>query len=108
MSIRKKGRNSFIFKGRLFSWWIDDETYLRIASVDKKFIIAIRMWGLPDDQCVIEVIGEDFPGLSSSDKRPVLLKTPELLGHSMGNYIEHILEWSLSPTKKVIRISGPA
>ena len=38
MGVRKKGRVKFTFGGRLFVWWIDNDTYLRIASDDKRFI----------------------------------------------------------------------
>jgi hypothetical protein len=49
----------------------DGDRYLRITSLDKKFIIAYPMGTEPETPAVVEVIGSEFPGVESAEGRPL-------------------------------------
>ncbi len=107
MPARTKGRAKFDFRGRPFIWWVDADYYLRIASLDKKFITAYPMgieWGDPP---VIEVIGSEFPGLDASESRPIWIVAPRLSGESMGAKVDQLLAWSFNPAHELIRSDAP-
>ena len=89
MGVRKKGRVKFTFGGRLFVWWIDNGTYLRIASDDKRFVAGNL---LIDRFDLLAVHGPEFPGLETS-ARPVWFSMPDL-NHStdFGRRANDILE----------------
>jgi hypothetical protein len=84
MPARTKKRAKFDFQGRPFVWWVEDEYYLRIASLDKKFVVAHPLWRRMEHPPVIEVIGEEFPGVAPSHPRPCWFIVPEMPGNSMG------------------------
>ena len=83
MGARRKGRAAFDFHGRAFVWWVENDKYLRIASADKTFIIAYAIGRDPSDPPTIEVIGQSFPGIDRSERRPLWLVVAEPTG-SMG------------------------
>ena len=43
MPARTKGRVKFDFRGRRFVWWVDGDRWLRIASLDKKVVLAVPL-----------------------------------------------------------------
>jgi hypothetical protein len=43
------GRAKFDFRGRPFVWWVDGDFWLRIASLDKRFVVAYAL-GRTSDQ----------------------------------------------------------
>ena len=107
MPSRTKSRAKFDFRGRPFVWWVDGDYYLRIASLDKKFIIAFPMGTEPNDPPVVEVIGSEFSGLDASEHRPVWIVVPRPLGKSMGAWVDQLLRWSFNPEHELIRFNGP-
>ena len=65
MSIRTKGRRKLIVKNRSFIYY-SDTWNLRIASVDKKFIVRLLTlftpWDVqPNKFTPLEIIGSEFP-----------------------------------------------
>ena len=107
MPIRTRGRAKFDFRGRAFVWWIDNDKYLRIASLDKKFVIALLLGADIDAPGVVEVTGQEFPGLDQSERRPVRLVVPWPEGKSMGAWVDELLRWSFDPGHALIRFNGP-
>jgi len=88
MGIRKKGRAKFTFDGRLFVWWIDNEIYLRIASNDKRFVVAYLLLG---ETSLLAVHGPEFPSLDHR-KRPAWFTIPQLPATpNIGRHVNHIL-----------------
>ena len=90
MPARTKRRAKFQFRGRAFVWWVDGARYLRICSADKKFVVAFHLVGAP---AVLDVIGQEFPGLDASQKRPIRLGLPQVDGRSMGALVDGLLRW---------------
>src|SRR4051794_37607582 len=54
MAARTKGRAKFDFHGRPLLWWVDGDRYLRITSLDKKFVIAYPIGTEPEAPAVVE------------------------------------------------------
>ncbi len=89
MGVRKKGRVKFMFGDRLFVWWIDNDTYLRIASDDKRFVAGNLLLDRLD---LLAVHGPDFPGLETS-ARPAWFSMPDLdCTTDFGRRVNDILE----------------
>ena len=65
-----------------------------IASLDKQFVVAYALGRASDQPPILTVHGHEFPGLESSEPRPIYLKTLELAGTSMGAWVEQLLAWS--------------
>jgi hypothetical protein len=108
MPARTKGRAKFDFRGRAFLWWIDRDSYLRILSQDKKFIIAIPIETLPGVPSVVDVIGPEFPGLDPVESRPIrLVGPPSPSAKSMGAWVDEVLRWSFDSKHKLMRTDGP-
>ena len=105
MPARTKRRAKFEFRNRRFLWWVDGDLYLRICSADKKFVIALHL-GSADGVVVLEVIGQEFPGLESS-KRPVWLRVSWPSGDSMGAWVDSLLRWSFDPKHELALFEGP-
>lgn len=102
MPARTKGRAKFDFHGRPFVWWIDGDRYLRINSLDKKFVVAVGL--ISDDEfSLVEVIGQEFPGIDPHESRPVRLKGPRTDGGSIGAWVEAVMEWAFDPDRPLIR-----
>jgi hypothetical protein len=106
MPARTKRRAKFNFRGRPFVWWIENDKYLRISSLDKKFVIAYPMGTHADNPDVIEVIGHEFPGIDSSEPRPIWLIVPKPSG-VMGAWVNHLLHWSFDSTHESQRWAAP-
>lgn len=106
MPARTKGRAKFDFHGRPFVWWIDGDYWLRIASLDKKFVVAFALGRAGDQPPILTVHGHEFPGLKRSATRPVYLIVPQPSG-SMGAWVDHLLRWSLDPSHELIEAAGP-
>jgi hypothetical protein len=106
MPARTKGRATFDFRGRQFVWWIDGDRWLRIASLDKRFLVAFPLGRAIDQPPVLVVHGQEFPGLTPSDSRPVHLIVPEPSGGSMGAWVDQILAWSFDESHHLIRAGG--
>ena len=102
---RTKGRAKFDFRGRAFVWWVDSDYWLRVSSLDKKFVIAYALGAPP----VVGVSGFDFPGIDCKEPRPVWLVAPELggSGGSMGRWVEQLLSWSFDPGHEINRTDPP-
>jgi hypothetical protein len=105
MPARTKGRAKFDFHGRTFLWWVDDDRYLRILSLDKKFVVAALIAttaGVP----IIEVIGSEFPGIDPKERRPIRLIGPHPTGLSMGEWVHTVLRWAFDPKHELNRFEG--
>jgi hypothetical protein len=107
MSARTKRRAKFEFRGRPFVWWVDGDRYLRISSLDKKFVIAYPLGTEPDAPAVVEVIGSEFPGIGSSEPRPLRFVAPTLPSTSMGAWVDRLLTWSFDASQQRERVSAP-
>ena len=107
MPARTKGRAKFDFRGRPFVWWVDAERWLRIASLDKRFVVAYALGRALGQPPILTVHGHEFPGLDSSEPRPVHLIATEPTGKSMGAWVDHLLAWSFEERHELIRADGP-
>jgi hypothetical protein len=106
MAARTKRRAQFDFRGRPFLWWVDGDRYLRVASSDKKFVIAVPL-GTDGGPPLVEVIGQEFPGLDRSERRPIWLVVPEQATTSMGGWVDRLLRWAFDPAHELICFEGP-
>ena len=106
MPARTRKRAKFDFGGRPFVWWVDADHWLRIASADKRFVVACPLGRHPDDPPTMVVIGSEFVGLTPAERRPVLLVVPEATAPSMGGWVHHLLRWSFDPEHDLIRRAG--
>ena len=106
MPARTKGRARFDFRGRAFVWWVDRDYWLRVSSLDKKFVIAYALGCAADTPPVVGVSGFEFPGIDRKEPRPVWLVAPELSG-SMGAWVEQLLSWSFDPGHEINRTGPP-
>lgn len=108
MPARTKGRAKFDFRGRPFLWWVDREQFIRILSADKKFVIAYPLGGELDEPPLVEVIGSEFPGVDSSEPRPLWFVAPPLSSMtSFGAWVERLLTWSFDPSQMRTRVHNP-
>jgi hypothetical protein len=107
MPARTKGRARFDFRGRKFVWSIDGDRWLRIASLDKRFVVAVPMFRDSDQPLVLVVHGHEFPGLTPADARPVYLVVPEPSGSSMGAWVDQILTWSFDESHELLHAKEP-
>jgi hypothetical protein len=107
MPARTRGRAKFDFRGRPFVWWVDSDRWLRIASLDKRFVIAWPLGRRLDEPSTILVVGQEFPGIDAAEARPVRLLVPERVGPSMGAWVDHLLRWSFDPAHERVRYAGP-
>jgi hypothetical protein len=107
MPARTKGRANFDFNGRPFVWWIDGDYWLRIASLDKRFVVAYALVRTLDQPPVLTVHGQEFPGLEPSQPRPIFLNVPEPAGKSMGAMVDQLLSWSFDQSHKLIQVEEP-
>jgi hypothetical protein len=107
MPARTKRRAKFDFNGRPFVWWIDGDYWLRIASMDKRFVVAYALGRALDQAPILVVDGPEFPGLGSGVPRPAYLVVPEPSGESMGAWIEELLTWSFTPRHQVALGEAP-
>jgi hypothetical protein len=105
MAARTKGRAKFDFRGRPFVWWIDNDQFLRIVSLDKKFVIAYLI-GTDSDEPVVEVNGPEFPGIERPEPRPLWFVAPDLPRMPMGGWVDHLLRWSFDTDQKRQRVSA--
>ena len=88
MAIRSKGRARITVNDREFVWYVHDDRELRIASSDKRFVVAIDL-GITD---VLVVKGPEFPRLERPD-RPRKVELPEIDWSSMGRAAAEIVTW---------------
>jgi hypothetical protein len=107
MPARTKGRAKFDFRGRAFVWWVDGDCYLRIASADKKFVIAFPLGG--SGPPAVAVIGQEFLGVEPAVPHPVWLQLypPWPAGESMGAWVDELLRWSFDPAHSLTRLDAP-
>lgn len=108
MGVRKKGRTTLTHSGHEFVWWVDNDTYIRIASSDKSMVVAYLIYDVPEDVGgILCVNGPTFPGLSKTEQRPVWLVLPDSIRdafqQSMGAVVNAILAWCLDPEHEIIR-----
>ena len=77
MGVRAKGRHKITVGGRDFVWWVyNDGESLRIASEDKRFVVAYQLYYEGDARPLLRVSGPEFPGVARAAKRPVYLLPP--------------------------------
>jgi hypothetical protein len=107
MPARTKGRAKFDFRGRPFVWWVDGDYWLRIASLDKRFVVAYALGRAAGQPPILTVHGQEFPGLESSEPRPIYLITLEPTGKSMGAWVDQLLTWCFDHAPELIRADGP-
>ena len=91
MAVRKKGRSAIEVNGRSFVWWVHRDREVRIASSDKRFVVAYRWFGDP----LLTVSGQEFPGISASEPRPVFLLPPGFAYRSPAGLARHVIQWAL-------------
>jgi hypothetical protein len=91
MAVRKRGRTVIEVGGRRFVWHVHRETHVRIASEDKRFGVAYRWVGEPE----LSVSGPEFPGLSPSDPRPIVLRPPAFAYRSPAELARQVIQWAL-------------
>jgi hypothetical protein len=106
MPARTKGRAKFDFHGRPFVW-VDRDSWLRIASLDKRFVVAYALARALDQPPILAVHGQEFPGLKPSEPRPAYLVVPEPAGRSMGAQVNHLLAWAFDQPHDLVRADGP-
>ncbi|MEP3481313.1 MAG: hypothetical protein ABJZ55_18880 [Fuerstiella sp.] len=107
MAARSKKRAKFRFNDRDFRWYIDADTWLRIYSAEKNFIVAYLLYH-PDltvnSAMYIEIIGNEFPP-RTSEARPLGLVVPTSVANeiqnSMGALVNAILNWAFDSTTEV-------
>ena len=107
MPARTKGRAKFDFRGRPFVWWVDGDYWLRIASLDKRFVVAYALGRAADQPPILTVHGQEFPGLEPSEPRPIFLITAEPSGGSIGAWVDQLLTWCFDETHELVRAEGP-
>jgi hypothetical protein len=90
MAARKKGRSVVEVAGRRFVWHVHRETHVRIASEDKRFVVAYRWVGEPE----LSVIGPEFPGASAS--RPLVVRPPAFAYRGPGELARQVIRWAIS------------
>ena len=98
MGVRKRGRNSIEVGGRCFVWYVHRETHVRIGSHDKRFVVAYRWVGEPE----LSVSGPEFPDISSSMPRPVILHPPALAFSGPGELARQVIWWALCSGKSLM------
>jgi hypothetical protein len=108
MPARTKGRAKFDFRGRPFVWWVDGDRWLRIASLDKKYVVAFPLGRAAGEPPILTVSGPEFPGLEISSSRPKYLIVPEPSGDSMGAWVDWLLQWSFDASHDLIETDGPS
>ena len=101
VSVRTKGRAKFYFRGRAFVWLVQDDKWLRVASADKRFVVAYSMIVERGEKPCLVVNGEEFLGLENH-RRPIHL-LPELPNsNSVGSLVNNLLEWCFDPNHPLI------
>lgn len=101
MAIRKKGRSVIEVGGRRFVWHVRNETHVCVASEDKRFVVAYRLIGEPE----LSISGPEFPGISPSTPRPVILRPPAFVYRGPGELARQVILWALFSGD---RSAGPA
>jgi hypothetical protein len=101
MGARKKGRSLVTYAGRNYLWYMDDYS-LRIASEDKRFAVAYGWNG------TLLVSGQEFPGISPQEKRPVRVAVPQFTSTGMKTRVRKIIRWSLRSDREIHRIEPPS
>ncbi len=107
MPARTKRRAKFDFHGRPFVWWVDGDRWLRIASRDKRFVVAFPLVRAVDQPPSLTVYGHEFPGLAPSEARPIHLVSPQPKGDSMGAWVEQLLVWCFDEAHEIVTAEGP-
>lgn len=85
-------RSQIEVAGRRFVWYVHGETHIRIASEDKRFVVAYRWLGEPE----LTVSGSEFPRLAASAPRPFVLRPPEFSYRSPAGLARQIIRWAFS------------
>ena len=107
MPARTKRRAKFDFSGRPFVWWIDGDRYLRVVSLDRKFVIAVPFVGVENDCWPVMIIGPEFPGVDPRERRPVVVAGPQPLQGPMGAWVDQLLRWAFDPAHELLRLREP-
>lgn len=111
MGVRKKGKTRFEYLGRYY-YWLFDNWHIRIASEDKKFVVAYFMDGHRELEPHLEVIGQEFPGIKREQSRPVRLYVPKFVTDewekSTGAFINALIRWSLRESHQLKYYSPPS
>lgn len=108
MGVRKKGRTKFTHSGDDYVWWVDNDTYIRIASADKSLVVAYLIYDVSNDVGgILAVHGPSFPGIDRNEKRPIWLVVPhEIMAdseRSMGAMVNAIITWCLDEEHEIVR-----
>lgn len=86
MAARSKKRAKFDYGGRTFLWHVDAETWVRICSADKQFIVAVPLLHDPGREDLqprcLTVIGREFP-FAPVERRPLDVPLPTWVADSM-------------------------
>jgi hypothetical protein len=102
--IRTKGRNRFDYNGRQFIWYVADETQLRIASTDKRFVVMFELIG---NQPLMSVSGYEFLGIPPSLQLPIWIVLPRFSNSVGGALVREILDWCFNPDHEIVLYDGP-
>jgi hypothetical protein len=101
--IRTKGRNRFNYNGRPFVWYVADETQLRIASMDKRFVVMFELIG---KQPLMSISRHEFPGIPPSHPLPIWIVSPHFSQTVGGALVREILDWCFNPDHEIILYDG--
>ncbi|MEM9346629.1 MAG: hypothetical protein AAGB26_08425 [Planctomycetota bacterium] len=97
----------FEYRGKYFHWYNDGDRYIRIASEDKKFVVAYLLGDLYGMQSHLEVTGQDFPGIAATEERPVRICVPKFVEDefktSFGAFVNALIRWCLQETHQIKR-----
>ncbi len=93
MAVLTTRRAKFEYHGRHFVWWVDSDTWLRIASADKQFVVAYLLFDPDSVGPLLVVHGTKFPGIPRAEPRPVWLVPPKFIADSMGGHVADVLDW---------------
>lgn len=90
MGVRKQGRSVVEVGDRRFVWHVHRDTHVRIASEDKRFVVAYRWTDEPE----LSVIGPEFPR-APSPLRPFAVRPPAFAYRGPGELARQVIEWAL-------------
>ena len=107
MGISKKKRCTFQHSGRNFLWWVENESFIRIISENRRFCVDYLFVDTPSEVGgLLAVRGNEFVGLEFEEEQPIVLNVPAFIAncfsHSMGAVVDAVLTWSLDPNHEII------
>jgi hypothetical protein len=102
--IRTKGRRRFDYNGRPFVWFIARDVELRIASVDKRFVVMYELIG---NHPLMSISGQEFIGIPLAARRPVWIVAPPFVQSLGSAKVREILDWCFDPGHELLLYDDP-